>query len=187
MWFFKYTYAGQEVASYWYSTVRRYNYFKDIRLLHTNVNAGHFTQMVWMKTKYFGIGKATSKSGKIFVVAYYYPAGEFIITIVAHIVAYSLSSIDKRFKSGFLLLILLKMVEYFCWRHPYSKMFYSIDWFKLNWLQVLVKISVKPPLDLIIMKPILEHILQCSFNFIIDLMIERYLENELKANWVEYA
>lgn len=70
---------GQEVASYWYSTVRRYNYFKDIRLLHTNVNAGHFTQMVWMKTKYFGIGKATSKTGKIFVVAYYYPAGEFII------------------------------------------------------------------------------------------------------------
>lgn len=64
------------MASYWYSTVRRYNYFKDIRLLHTNVNAGHFTQMVWIKTKYFGIGKATSKSGKIFVVAYYYPAGE---------------------------------------------------------------------------------------------------------------
>lgn len=66
---------GQEVASYWYSTVRRYNYFKDIGLLHTNVNAGHFTQMVWVKTKYFGIGKATSKTGKIFVVAYYYPAG----------------------------------------------------------------------------------------------------------------
>lgn len=66
---------GQEVASYWYSTVKRYNYFKDIGLLHTNVNAGHFTQMVWVKTKYFGIGKATSKTGKIFVVAYYYPAG----------------------------------------------------------------------------------------------------------------
>lgn len=69
---------GQEVASYWYSTVRRYNYFKDNGLLHTNVNAGHFTQMVWVKTKYFGIGKATSKTGKIFVVAYYYPAGKLI-------------------------------------------------------------------------------------------------------------
>lgn len=32
--------TGQEVASYWYSTVRRYNYFKEPRLLHTNVNAG---------------------------------------------------------------------------------------------------------------------------------------------------
>lgn len=70
------SWIGQEVASYWYSTVRRYNYFKDISLLHTNVNAGHFTQMVWMKTKYFGIGKATSQTGKIFVVAYYYPPGK---------------------------------------------------------------------------------------------------------------
>lgn len=67
---------GQEVASYWYSTVRRYNYFKDISLLHTNVNAGHFTQMVWVKSKYFGVGKSASKTGKIFVVAYYYPAGK---------------------------------------------------------------------------------------------------------------
>lgn len=36
---------------------------------------GHFTQMVWLNTKYFGIGKATSHTGKIFVVAYYYPPG----------------------------------------------------------------------------------------------------------------
>ncbi|XP_031630473.1 protein PRY1-like isoform X2 [Contarinia nasturtii] len=70
--------TGQEVASYWYSTVRRYNYFKDIRLLHTNVNAGHFTQMVWLKTKLFGIGKATSQTGKIFVVAFYYPPGNIV-------------------------------------------------------------------------------------------------------------
>lgn len=67
--------TGQEVASYWYSTFRRYNFFKDIRLLHTNVNAGHFTQIVWVNTKYFGIGKSMSKAGKIFVVAYYYPPG----------------------------------------------------------------------------------------------------------------
>ncbi|KAG4079285.1 hypothetical protein HA402_007977 [Bradysia odoriphaga] len=70
--------TGQEVASYWYSTVRRYNYFKDINLLHTNVNAGHFTQMVWIGSKYFGVGKATSSTGKIFVVAYYYPAGNVV-------------------------------------------------------------------------------------------------------------
>lgn len=37
---------------------------------------GHFTQMVWLNTKYFGIGKATSHTGKIFVVAYYYPPGK---------------------------------------------------------------------------------------------------------------
>lgn len=39
-------YAGQEVASYWYSTVRRYNYFKDTNLLHTNVNAGKWLTFV---------------------------------------------------------------------------------------------------------------------------------------------
>lgn len=74
---------GQEVASYWYSTVRRYNYFKDIGLLHTNVNAGHFTQMVWVNTKYFGIAKATSQTGKIFVVAFYYPPGKLYFTMVS--------------------------------------------------------------------------------------------------------
>lgn len=57
--------------------MRRYDYFKDLGLLHTNVNAGHFTQMVWIKTKYFGVGKATSATGKIFVVAYYYPIGKY--------------------------------------------------------------------------------------------------------------
>ncbi|GAB0097833.1 protein PRY1-like [Sergentomyia squamirostris] len=70
--------TGQEVASYWYSTVRRYNYFKESRLLHTNVNAGHFTQMVWRSSRYFGVGKATSRTGKIFVVAYYFPPGNIV-------------------------------------------------------------------------------------------------------------
>lgn len=67
--------TGQEVASYWYSTMRRYNYFKEAHLLHTNVNAGHFTQMVWFTSRYFGVGKASSRTGKIFVVAYYFPPG----------------------------------------------------------------------------------------------------------------
>lgn len=67
--------TGQELAAYWYGTSKRYNFFKPPELLHTNVNAGHFTQMVWVKTKYFGIGKAVSSIGKIFIVAYYYPAG----------------------------------------------------------------------------------------------------------------
>uniref|UniRef100_A0A1B0CP20 SCP domain-containing protein n=2 Tax=Lutzomyia longipalpis TaxID=7200 RepID=A0A1B0CP20_LUTLO len=64
--------TGQEVASYWYSTVRRYNYFKEPRLLHTNVNA------VWRSSRYFGVGKATSKTGKIFVVANYFPPGNVV-------------------------------------------------------------------------------------------------------------
>lgn len=31
--------------------------------------------MVWIGSRYFGVGKATSKTGKIFVVAYYFPPG----------------------------------------------------------------------------------------------------------------
>ena len=39
---------------------------------------GHFTQVVWQVTKELGIAKAKSDDGKIFVVARYRPAGNFI-------------------------------------------------------------------------------------------------------------
>lgn len=32
--------AGQEVASYWYSAVRQYDFLKEPDVLHANVNAG---------------------------------------------------------------------------------------------------------------------------------------------------
>ncbi|KAK9701788.1 Cysteine-rich secretory protein family [Popillia japonica] len=67
--------SGQEVASYWYSAVRQYDYGKEPDVLHANVNAGHFTQLVWASSKYFGVGKARSRSGKVLVVAHYAPAG----------------------------------------------------------------------------------------------------------------
>ncbi|XP_062553428.1 uncharacterized protein LOC134218447 [Armigeres subalbatus] len=83
--------SGQEVATYWYSTNRRYDYFKESHLLHTNVNTGHFSQMVWRASKYFGVSKSISKTGKLFVVAYYYPAGnvmgEFRQNVLPPIVA----------------------------------------------------------------------------------------------------
>ncbi|XP_058124436.1 uncharacterized protein LOC131282225 [Anopheles ziemanni] len=83
--------SGQEVATYWYSTSRRYDYFKESHLLHTNVNTGHFSQMVWRGSRYFGVSKSISKTGKLFVVAYYYPAGnvmgEFRQNVLPPIVA----------------------------------------------------------------------------------------------------
>ena len=39
---------------------------------------GHFTQVVWQQTAEIGIGQAKSDDGKIFVVARYRPAGNFI-------------------------------------------------------------------------------------------------------------
>ncbi|XP_041974430.1 protein PRY1-like [Aricia agestis] len=67
--------TGQEVSSYWYAAVRQYNFFKESDVLHANVNAGHFTQMVWVSTKFFGVGKARSRAGKVIVVANYSPPG----------------------------------------------------------------------------------------------------------------
>lgn len=37
--------------------------------------AGHFTQMVWVATRFFGVGKARSRAGKVIVVANYSPPG----------------------------------------------------------------------------------------------------------------
>ncbi|XP_012287190.2 repressed by EFG1 protein 1 [Orussus abietinus] len=66
---------GQDVAAYWYSAVRQYDFFKEPDVLHANVNAGHFTQLIWASSRYFGVGKARSRSGKIIVVANYEPVG----------------------------------------------------------------------------------------------------------------
>ncbi|GLG95509.1 Golgi-associated plant pathogenesis-related protein 1 [Gryllus bimaculatus] len=67
--------AGQEVASYWYSACRQYNYDKEPDVLHANVNAGHSTQLVWARCRLLGLGKARSRAGKVLVVAHYRPPG----------------------------------------------------------------------------------------------------------------
>jgi hypothetical protein len=38
-------------------------------------SAGHFTQLVWVSTRHFGVGKARSRTGKVLVVAHYRPPG----------------------------------------------------------------------------------------------------------------
>lgn len=60
--------SGQEVATYWYSSIKRYDFFKRPSLQHTTVNVGHFSQIVWKNTKFMGVGKSVSRTGKIFVV-----------------------------------------------------------------------------------------------------------------------
>ncbi|KAL6265144.1 hypothetical protein P5V15_005232 [Pogonomyrmex californicus] len=67
--------TGQEVAAYWYSAVKQYDFLKEPDILHANVNAGHFTQLIWARSRYFGVGKACSRSGKVIVVANYEPVG----------------------------------------------------------------------------------------------------------------
>ncbi|KAG7160170.1 Golgi-associated plant pathogenesis-related protein 1-like 2 [Homarus americanus] len=63
----------EEVAAYWYSSVRQYKFNRPPNVLQAS--QGPFTQMVWQKSQQFGVGKARSRSGKIIVVAHYTPAG----------------------------------------------------------------------------------------------------------------
>ena len=60
--------SGQEVATYWYSSMKKYDFTKRPSLLHTNFSSGHFTQIVWKNTQFIGVGKSVAKTGKIFVV-----------------------------------------------------------------------------------------------------------------------
>lgn len=68
--------TGEQVAKYWYSYVKYYDFSLDPSVLHTQ--AGHFSQMVWRRSTDFGIGRASARSGKIIAVATYKPAGNII-------------------------------------------------------------------------------------------------------------
>lgn len=46
-----------------------------INIYHKFFITGHFTQLIWTNSRYFGVGKARSRSGKIIVVANYQPVG----------------------------------------------------------------------------------------------------------------
>jgi len=66
--------TGDEVVDRWYAEVDKYNF----KTPGFRSGTGHFTQVVWQETKELGIAKAKSDDGKIFVVARYRPAGNFI-------------------------------------------------------------------------------------------------------------
>ncbi|KAK7580779.1 hypothetical protein V9T40_001408 [Parthenolecanium corni] len=67
--------TAQETVSFWYSCYKNYTYNKEPDTLHININSGNFTQIVWKSTKYFGIGRARSRAGKMLIVANYQPPG----------------------------------------------------------------------------------------------------------------
>ena len=61
----------------WYNEIKDYSY-SVIKMDSLFPKIGHYTQMIWSSTKEVGIGKARSKSGKVYVVARYYPAGNIL-------------------------------------------------------------------------------------------------------------
>lgn len=64
---------ARDCVEKWYSEINEFSFGKEPEVL----NCGHFTQIVWKNTKELGIGSSKSKSGKLYVVANYYPPGNY--------------------------------------------------------------------------------------------------------------
>ncbi|KAJ2943965.1 hypothetical protein O0L34_g8287 [Tuta absoluta] len=64
---------ARDCVEKWYSEINDYSFGREPEVL----SCGHFTQIVWVETKELGIGSAKSKSGKLYVVANYYPPGNY--------------------------------------------------------------------------------------------------------------
>lgn len=67
-------YNGDKSVQRWYSEIKDYIW----KINDSQKGTGHFTQLIWKKSKELGVAKATSKSGKIYVVAEYNPPGNFV-------------------------------------------------------------------------------------------------------------
>ena len=65
--------TGRDMTKSWYDEINKYNFNGDWQS-----GCGHFTQMIWKDTKEVGFGKWKDKSGQIYVVANYFPAGNFL-------------------------------------------------------------------------------------------------------------
>ena len=64
--------TGDMATDDWYSEIKMYNFKKDYQN-----GTGHFTQLVWKETEEVGFGVA-NKGSTYYVVANYYPAGNFL-------------------------------------------------------------------------------------------------------------
>lgn len=67
--------GGNTAVDSWYKEIENYN-FKTGKSKNGNM-VGHFTQLVWKESKYFGVGVANNQ-GTYTVVANYFPSGNYI-------------------------------------------------------------------------------------------------------------
>ena len=65
--------TGLDISKHWYDEIKKYNFNGDWQS-----GCGHFTQMVWKETEEVGFGKCKDKGGHIYVVANYFPAGNYL-------------------------------------------------------------------------------------------------------------
>ncbi|XP_050717016.1 uncharacterized protein LOC126998870 isoform X3 [Eriocheir sinensis] len=70
----KFKVKGDVAVKSWYEEMKDFTFGKE----PSDLRAGHFTQVVWADTKEMGVAYSKAKSGKIYVVANYSPAGNFV-------------------------------------------------------------------------------------------------------------
>jgi pathogenesis-related protein 1 len=69
-------YDALYASKVWYSEIKNYDHSLSAEMGYNK--AGHYTQMIWSKTKKLGIGMATCKNGNIIIVGNYDPPGNYI-------------------------------------------------------------------------------------------------------------
>lgn len=66
-----FTVSGRDPVEKWYSEINNHKFGKE----PTDLDSGHFTQVVWEGSKELGVGVTRTKEGQVYVVAYYSPPG----------------------------------------------------------------------------------------------------------------
>jgi len=66
---------GKKAVDLWYEEIKDYDFTNPKNKRGT---VGHFTQLVWKGSKQLGLGLAKSADGTNYVVANYFPAGNFV-------------------------------------------------------------------------------------------------------------
>uniref|UniRef100_U5EXX7 Putative scp-like extracellular protein n=1 Tax=Corethrella appendiculata TaxID=1370023 RepID=U5EXX7_9DIPT len=72
----------KDVCRSWYEEVKQYSFNNEPKGI---IKGGQFTQMVWKSTKEMGVGFSKTRSGKVIVVATYYPRGNVFGQFLANV------------------------------------------------------------------------------------------------------
>lgn len=69
-----FTITGHTPVDTWYEEIKFHPFGKE----PSNLKSGHFTQVIWKSSELLGVGVAKNRHGRIYVVANYSPAGNFV-------------------------------------------------------------------------------------------------------------
>lgn len=74
-------FLGKEPVENWYNEKSRHHFDQE----PTDLRSGHFTQVVWKASRELGVGVEKNRNGQIFVVASYWPAGNYIGSFINNV------------------------------------------------------------------------------------------------------